>query len=73
MRRIEPEGVVNAMRGGLARRVKPEVIGQGEAPCREVVKTGDSVNLREFPALQAWNLDAGPYVNAGAFLVYDPD
>lgn len=32
------------------------------APCQEVVKTGDAVNLDEIPILQCWPQDAGRFI-----------
>lgn len=70
---VDQEEVVTAFREKLQGRVKTVKVSQDEAPCREVVKTGAKINVREFPALLSWYLDPGPYVNAGAFLCYDPD
>lgn len=70
---VHPEEVVTVLSERLKQRVPIVRVSQAEAPCREVVKIGPKINLWEFPALQAWNLDPGPYVNAGGFLCYDPE
>lgn len=49
------------------------VIPKGEAPVREVIKTGNSINLLEFPAPVHNALDAGYYIDAGFVTTYDPD
>lgn len=33
-----------------------------KAPCQEVVKTGDAINLDELPILKTWPEDGGPFV-----------
>ncbi|MBI2985560.1 MAG: UbiD family decarboxylase [Deltaproteobacteria bacterium] len=74
MLNTSPEGVAAAIRERISSNKKsPVVVPKADAPVREVVKTGAAVNLEELPALVAWRLDPGPYVNAGAFLCYDPD
>ncbi len=35
------------------------------APCQEVVRTGDQVDLYALPALHTWPLDAGAFLNLG--------
>jgi len=54
-------------------RIKPVVIGRAEAPVKEVVKTGGSVDLGELPAIVHAAWDPGPYVSAGFLTTYDPD
>ena len=34
----------------------------GSAPCQEVVKTGDDVDLSELPVLKCWPLDGGRFI-----------
>ena len=46
--------------GGVARSVPPKRVKQ--APCQEVVKTGDDVDLDELPILTCWPEDGGRYV-----------
>jgi len=55
------------------KRQAPVVISKTEAPVKEVIKTGDQVNLFEFPALIHNSMDAGPYITAGFLTTYDPD
>ncbi len=35
---------------------------KGKAPCQEVVRTGDEVDLGELPVLTCWPRDGGPFV-----------
>jgi 4-hydroxy-3-polyprenylbenzoate decarboxylase len=45
----------------IGRNTAPKVVS-GPAPCQEVVKTGDQVNLLELPILKCWPLDGGRFV-----------
>ena len=60
-------------RATRTKKKKPLVIKQKEAPVQEVVKTGDKINLYEFPALKHNALDAGLYFSSGFLITYDPD
>jgi 4-hydroxy-3-polyprenylbenzoate decarboxylase len=42
--------------GYLPRTVK------GNAPCQEIIKTGDEVDLGELPVLKCWPDDGGPFI-----------
>ncbi len=53
--------------------VKPQVISKQEAPVKEVVKTGEQVDLTQTPALYHHYMDPGPYFTAGFLTSYDPD
>jgi len=55
------------------RRKKPIVVSENEAPVKQVVKTGNSINLFEFPTLVHNAMDAGYYLSAGFVITYDPD
>ena len=55
------------------KRRKPVVVSKAEAPVREVIKTGDKINLFEFPIVVHNAMDAGPYLSAGFLITYDPD
>jgi len=70
--------VIEALRGRLDgagnwRRIPPvEVADPRRAPCKEVVTTGDAVDLESFAWLQNNPADAGRYVNMGAVFIQDP-
>ncbi len=59
-----------------ATRVKgkaPKVITRSEAPVKEVIKTGDKINLFEFPVQVHCAMDVGYYIPGGSLITYDPD
>lgn len=54
-------------------RIKPVVVSRAEAPVKQVVKTGDGVDVRELPAIVHAAWDPGIYISAGFFTTYDPE
>ena len=54
----------------LERRIDPVLVE--DAPCQEVVHTGDEIDLRRLPLVTHSADDAGPYVTAGAVIANDP-
>lgn len=59
--------------GGWQRIPPVEVSDPREAPCKEVMLTGEAVDLEQFAWLQNNPADAGRYVNMGAVFIQDPD
>ena len=53
-------------------RIEPVEIDAANAPCRQVVVTGDDVDLFEYPWVQTNPGDAGAYITAGTTFVEDP-
>ena len=69
-----PAGIVNMLRtvgdlAGLARS-RPKIVKN--APCQEVVLTGEDADVRTFPILKCWPLDAGPYITLPLVISRDP-
>lgn len=59
--------------GGNWRRIPPvEVADPRSAPCKEVIVTGEAVDLERFAWLKNNPSDAGRYVNMGAVFIQDP-
>ena len=44
----------------IGKNTAPKMVGS--APCQEVVRTGDEVNLDELPILKCWPLDGGRFI-----------
>jgi len=53
-------------------RVAPEIVSEEDAPVKEVVRTGDQVDLRELPIVRHHDMDAGPYIDMTS-VMRDPD
>lgn len=50
--------------------LQPELVKR--APCQEVVKTGEDVDLGALPVLQCWPFDAGRYITLPLVFTRDP-
>lgn len=58
---------------GRWQRIAPvEVDDPRQAPCKEVVLTGDAIDLEQFAWLQNNPADGGRYINMGAVFIQDP-
>ena len=53
-------------------RIMPKV-KRGKAPCQEVVKTGDDIDLSEIPVLKCWPDDGGRFVTLPLVFTKSPD
>ncbi|MEX2454357.1 MAG: UbiD family decarboxylase, partial [Rhodospirillaceae bacterium] len=49
------------------------VMAEGDVPVHEVVKTGDEIDVEEFPICTYHELDAGKFITAGLSVMRDPD
>jgi 4-hydroxy-3-polyprenylbenzoate decarboxylase len=50
----------------------PKTIAAKNAPCKEVVLTGDDVDVLKFPVLQTWPEDGGRYITLPCVVTRDP-
>ena len=55
-----------------ARRLPPLVVDAADAPVKQVVKTGDEVDLRELPIVRHHAMDPAPYIDMTP-VMRDPD
>lgn len=53
--------------------IEPVTIDSADALCKEVVLTGDDVDLTRFPFIQSNPGDIGRYVNTGSVYTFDPE
>lgn len=57
----------------IKKRIAPERMTTGTAPCQEVVIRGDAVDLTTWP-IPLWNEgDGGPYITAGLWIARHPE
>lgn len=57
----------------LKSRIPTELLKSGEAPCQEVVISGDDIDILKWP-FPLWNLgDAGRYITAGNIIARHPE
>lgn len=48
-------------------------VARGKAPCKDVVLTGDAIDITQFAFIQCNPADAGRYVNTGSVFTHDKD
>jgi len=54
----------------IQNRLTPQVVPRAHAPVKEIVETGDAIDLRRLPAPRHHRMDPGRYVTEGLFLTY---
>jgi UbiD family decarboxylase len=59
--------------GGQWKKIEPVVVDKSKAPCKEVIITGDDINILEFPWFKNNPGDVGRYINSGAVIMEDPE
>ncbi|MEZ2345643.1 UbiD family decarboxylase [Terriglobus sp. RCC_193] len=50
----------------------PKVVDRKQATCKEVVKTGEEIDLSELPILRTWPGDAGRFITLPLVMTRDP-
>ena len=66
--------LIEEMRKRLRRRIEPQRIDKKDALCKQVIRTGDQVNLLEFPSPVIHGTDGGPYIGTWHVdVTRDPD
>jgi len=58
---------------GSWQRISPVEISADAAPVKEIVLTGDAINIEEFAWLKNNPADAGRYINMGSVFIQDPE
>lgn len=51
----------------------PIEVPRSKAPCKEVVITGEDINLHDFPMIKCWPLDGGRYATLPLVITRDPE
>jgi 4-hydroxy-3-polyprenylbenzoate decarboxylase len=59
--------------GGRFPEIPPVEVARDQAPCKEVVLTGDEIDLTTFAFVKTNPADAGRYVNTGSHFMVDPE
>jgi len=50
----------------------PKTVSRKDAPCKEVIHTGDDVNLQSLPVLKTWPGDGGRFITLPLVMTRDP-
>jgi 2,5-furandicarboxylate decarboxylase 1 len=53
--------------------IPPVAVNRNTAPVKQVIQTGDAIDLFELPVITHNEMDLGPYLTAGSAWVKDPD
>ncbi|MGE5674487.1 MAG: UbiD family decarboxylase [Mycobacterium leprae] len=67
------DNIFDKMLYGLDHPQAPVVVSAAEAPCQEVVLTGDQIDITEFPIPTYSPDDGGPFITAGITVSKDPE
>jgi 4-hydroxy-3-polyprenylbenzoate decarboxylase len=67
---VEQMLIANA---GRYPKIPPQEIARAEAPCKEVVLTGDDIDLTSFAFIKCNPADAGRYINTGMVFTRHPE
>lgn len=59
--------------GGAWQRIPPAEVAAADAPCKQVVLTGDAIDIEQFAWLKNNPGDAGRYINMGSVFIADPE
>ena len=70
---VEENQLIPALIDRINKPLQPVMVERNEAPVKEVILTGDDVDLTKLPALWTSELDGGPYIAAGMAVIKDPD
>ncbi len=69
---VAPAGLFNEVQRRLRNQPTVVEIAQSDAPCQQVVLTGDAADLTRLPAHLQHGLDGAPYISAAIDYVRDP-
>jgi 4-hydroxy-3-polyprenylbenzoate decarboxylase len=58
---------------GQFKKIAPVVVDETKAPCKEVILTGEDIDLTKFPWLKSNPGDVGRYINSGSVMMEDPE
>lgn len=70
---INPKNVAVEFTKRASHRYEPVLVSKEEAPCREVIKKDEDVNIWEFPITIHNFMDPGPYIGSGYVTTTDPE
>src|SRR5262245_24298897 len=68
--RAKPEAMQRAYLGAMEKPIAPKIVAK--APVKDVVLTGDKIDLYKLPQIHHHQEDAGPYITAAISFAKDP-
>lgn len=70
---VREDEVIETFNRRVKSPIDPEVVDKSNAPVKEVIFTGDEVDLTKLPAAWTSELDPGPFIASGMAIIKDPD
>ena len=70
---VDEDGVIEAFNSRVSKPIEPVIIGPDDAPVKQLIETGDDVDLTKVPAAWTSELDPGPFIASGMAIIKDPD
>ena len=59
--------------GGQWNRIEPVTLDVASAPCKQVIVTGDAIDVTQYPWFKNNPADASRYINMGSVFLYDEE
>ena len=70
---VEEDQVIQSFNERVANPVDPVMVDRAAAPVKDIIETGDDVDLTKVPAAWTSELDPGPFIASGMAIIKDPD
>ncbi len=69
---LDESDILNQMLERMKTPIAPEIISY-KSPTKEIIKTGENINLYDFPTMLTSEKDGGRYFSSGIAIIKDPD
>ncbi|MEC7490959.1 MAG: UbiD family decarboxylase [Pseudomonadota bacterium] len=70
---VREDEVIETFNQRVKTPIDPKVVDKSDAPVKEVICTGNEVDLTKLPAAWTSELDPGPFIASGMAIIKDPD
>ena len=70
---VEEDRVIQVFNERAKTPIAPVMVDRVDAPVKEIIETGDDVDLTRIPAAWTSELDPGPFIASGMAIIKDPD
>ena len=70
---VEEDRVIQVFNERAKTPIAPVMVDRADAPVKEIIETGDDVDLTRIPAAWTSELDPGPFIASGMAIIKDPD
>jgi 2,5-furandicarboxylate decarboxylase 1 len=70
---VDEDDVINAFNNRVRNPVDPVMVDSDGAPVKQIIATGDDLDLTKVPAAWTSEMDPGPFIASGMAIIKDPD